>query len=933
MQNTLAVKLFIILSFIFSAKLVFAQSSKISGRVTDAENNSPVVGASVIIEESKKGASTDVEGRFFLQVENSKKITIQISSIGFVTKRIEDISVNENGESFEIALSPQSSQLQQVTVQSSVRKESVSALYLRQKNSSSISDGISADVIKKSPDKSTGDVLKRVSGASVQDNKFVVIRGLSERYNSSLLNNSILPSTEPDKKAFAFDIIPSSLVDNLVIYKAATPDLPGDFAGGVVKVSTKDYPSKKINELSFSIGYNSLTTFKNFYKGFPTGKWDWLGFYDDSRLIPASYYNNKAGFINLSDDQKKFATKQFSNTYGYESAYRSMPNISVSYTGGNTKVIGNTKKFGYIYELGYGSARRVSDRVRDEYETYDFFAYNYNTANYDMKSNLSALLNLTYSYRKSKLSWKTLFNNDFIKTEGIRNGYDVSNGNDYRFNIKSTNTEATQNGIINSVVEGSHSLNKGFIVDWNGSYARTYRNQPDQKILAYHTDPGYDVYNLTLSNENSPDIRNAGRVYSFLFENIYGANANLSKQFKWLGETQKIKIGTSNYYRDRNAEVNALGYSILNSAGNRLSIPETKGTTFNNIFTPENIDHYNLTVANIATNSTDYTGTALMNGGFIMLDNKFSDKIKFTWGVRAENYVQEIKSPNRQNIKLNNFDILPSLLFTYSLNKKSNLRLAASQAVNRPEFRELADYSVYDYDNNFVIRGNPNLQRCKNTNADIRYEWFPSAGEIISLSVFYKHFDKPIEQVNNGNDVLSYANAENAKAYGTEIELRKKLDFIGNNFFNHLTLYANAAYIKGSVKFADLTINSPLQGQSPYLINSGLTYATSGDDFSVNLLYNRIGPRLRFRAINGASKNIFEKPRDVMDLQIAKKMLNNKFEVRLTVNDIFAQAYAWYYKFDPNPSNTKYDPSTDRLITSTKYGTTTTLSLKYNLGK
>jgi hypothetical protein len=610
-----------------------------------------------------------------------------------------------------------------------------------------------------------------------------------------------------------------------------------------------------------------------------------------------------------------------------------MPNISVSYTGGNTKVIGNTKKFGYIYELGYGSARRVSDRVRDEYETYDFFAYNYNTANYDMKSNLSALLNLTYSYRKSKLSWKTLFNNDFIKTEGIRNGYDVSNGNDYRFNIKSTNTETTQNGIINSVVEGSHSLNKGFTVDWNGSYARTYRNQPDQKILAYHTDPGYDVYNLTLSNENSPDIRNAGRVYSFLFENIYGANVNLTKQFKWLGETQKIKLGTSNYYRDRNAEVNALGYSVLNSAGNRLSIPETKGTTFNNIFTPENIDHYNLTVANIATNSTDYTGTALMNGGFVMLDNKFSDKIKLTWGVRAESYVQEIKSPNRQNIKLNNFDVLPSLLFTYSLNKKSNLRLAASQAVNRPEFRELADYSVYDYDNNFVIRGNPNLQRCKNTNADIRYEWFPSAGEIISLSVFYKYFDKPIEQVNNGNDVLSYANAENAKAYGTEIELRKKLDFIGNSFFNHLMLYANAAYIKGSVKFADLTINSPLQGQSPYLINSGLTYATSGDDFSVNLLYNRIGPRLRFRAISGASKNIFEKPRDVMDLQIAKKILNNKFEVRLTVNDIFAQAYAWYYKFDPNPSNTKYDPSTDRLITSTKYGTTTTLSLKYNLGK
>ena len=137
------------------------------------------------------------------------------------------------------------------------------------------------------------------------------------------------------------------------------------------------------------------------------------------------------------------------------------------------------------------------------------------------------------------------------------------------------------------------------------------------------------------------------------------------------------------------------------------------------------------------------------------------------------------------------------------------------------------------------------------------------------------------------------------------------------DFFNHLTLYTNAAYIKGSVKFGDLTINSPLQGQSPYLVNSGLTYSTDGDDLSVNILYNRIGPSLRFRAINGAAKNIFEKPRDVMDLQIAKKMLNNKLEVSLTVSDIFAKAYAWYYKFDPNPSNYKYDPSTDRIITAT----------------
>ena len=437
---------------------------------------------------------------------------------------------------------------------------------------------------------------------------------------------------------------------------------------------------------------------------------------------------------------------------------------------------------------------------------------------------------------------------------------------------------------------------------------------------------------MNTSAENSPEISNAGRVYSFLYEDIYGANLNVTKEFDWLGQTQKLKIGTSNYYRDRNVEVNALGYSILNSAGFLATIPESKIATFNTIFSPENIDAYNLTVSNIPTNSTANSGTALMNAGYIMLDDKFSNKIKLTWGARVENYKQEIKAENKNENKHSNFDILPSLLFTYSLNSKTNFRLAGSQAVNRPEFRELADYRVYDYNNEVNLIGNPGLQRTKNTNPDLRYKWFPAMGEIISASVFYKYFDKPIEQVNLGNNILSWANADNATAYGIELELRKKLSSSEANFLNHLSVYANAAYIKGSIKFADVTSNSPLQGQSPYVINGGLTYE-DGNNFSANLLYNRIGPRLRFRAINGAGRNIFEKPRDVLDFQVSKKFLNQKFELRLTLNDILAQACTWYYKYEQNPSKINYNASTDRIMLQTNYGTTTSLSLKYSFGK
>ena len=910
----------------------FAQSQKISGKVIDIENNSPVVGASIVIEQNKKGTNSDAEGGFFLVLPPNEKVNIIVSSVGFAPKTLKNISAGTAGQTFEIALKRASSQLSNVVVRSAgARRESVSSLYLQQKNSSSISDGISAEVIRRSPDRSTGEVLKRVSGASVQDNKFVVIRGLSERYNTSLLNNSVLPSTEPDKKAFSFDIIPSSLIDNLVIYKSATPDLPGDFSGGAIKVSTKDFPAKQLSELSLSVGYNSQTTFKNFYKSRDEGNLDWIGLFDNkSRLIPGAYYRRRgAAFFNASPAFKGEVTKLFPNTFGYNPAYQSTPNLSFSYTGGNTKIIGNNK-LGFIYSLSYGEGRRVVNRVRDEYlATSDkLFQYEYATTNYDERKNLSALLNLTYTFGKTKLSWKNIFNNDFTKTAALRNGRNEVNNPDV-FYYKSTNTEAMNNGLFNSVLEGLHSFKKDWTIDWAASYGLTYRNQPDQKILTFVTNSGDpSTYFLKVGYENSPEIRNAGRIYSFLTEGIYGANLNFTKQFNWLGKQQKLKFGTYNYFRDRNVQVDALGYGTLKSVATPIEV--TKGLSFSNILQSSTIDQYNLTLANIPSQSIDYKGQVISNAGYVMLDNKFSDKVKLTWGARVEKYNQKVTTANKKDIEKDNTDILPSLLLTYSLGTKANLRLAGSQAVNRPEFRELASYETYDYENYISVLGNPDLVRAKNTNADLKYEWFPSAGEILSAGLFYKYFDKPIEQVNLGNDKFSYSNADHATAYGIEIEARKKMDFINNAFFSGLTAYANAAYIKGGVTFGSISSSNPLQGQSPYLINGGLTYSSPKDDFSVNALYNKIGPRLRFRSILGAGLNIYEKPRDMFDVQLTKKFAQNKFEVKLTISDILAQPFSWYYKFDPNPKNINYKAGDDRIINSYKYGTTTTVSLKYN---
>ncbi len=921
-------------SFLFIASYGQVKNVKISGRVTDITNGAPLSGASVLIESTKAGVKTDVEGNFFMSLETGKTYNLLFSNVGYQSKIIEAVTTSA-GENLPInvALEHVSATLENVIVRSSSRRESTASVYAAQKNSYTISDAISAESIRKSPDRNTGEVLKRVSGASVQDNKFVIIRGLNERYNSSLINNSVLPSTEPDKKAFSFDIIPASLVDNVTIYKSPTPDLPGDFAGGAVKVTTKDYPSRPVSDLTLIIGYNSLTTGKSFYKGVPTGSVDALSYFNNSRLMPGGYYNNRgAEFINLTSEQKKTITQQFPNDFAYEKACSSQPNFSLSYTGGNTTLMG-ANKFGIIYTVAYATGRRVIERTRNEYESYTLQDYQYNTTNYDMRSVFSAMVNMTYSYGKSKISWKNFFNNDFYKTVALRAGTNTANA-DFPFKYKGENNEATGNGIGNSVIEGVHNLNKGWTVDWNGSFGVTYRWQPDQAVVSFRTDPNGSEYYVPLSNENSPDIINAGRVYSYLTEYIYGANVNGTKIFTWNGRQQRLKIGTANYYRDRAIEVDAMGYSSLDARFGTIRVPETKDITASTIFNATNAAAYNMVVANIGTASTNYTGTALLNAGYIMMDNNLTDKIRLTWGLRVENYKQQLVTPGKANVDLNNLDLLPSFVFTYALNKKTNLRAAASQSVNRPEFRELATYRVYDYENNYYVLGNDTLQRSKNFNADLRYEYFPASGEILSASVFYKNFDQPIEQTNQGNSVLSFVNADGADVYGVEVEARKNLGFISSGFLEDMVIYANAAFMKGSVQFNGITYNNPMQGQSPYLVNGGLGYSTDNNSLSFNVLYNIIGPRLKYRAVtstSGAGRNIYEAPRNVLDFQVSKRMLNNKLEVKLTIGDILAESYTWYMKFQPNPTKVSYDASQDQIINTYKLGSTVLFGLTWSL--
>lgn len=230
-------------------------TGKVSGQLLDTKSGDPVIGATIRV--GAKGTTTDINGQYELTLAAGTH-TLEISSIGYTAKKVTDVVIKAGQSAvLNLTLAPQKGTLKGVEVVASARKETVAALYVRQKNAESITDGISAEQIRATPDNNTAQVLKRVSGLTIQDDKFVTVRGLSERYNSVQLNGSNLPSTEPNRRNFAFDIIPSSLVGGIVVNKTATPDQPGEFAGAIVQVNTIDVPLENFLSLSAGTGYNT----------------------------------------------------------------------------------------------------------------------------------------------------------------------------------------------------------------------------------------------------------------------------------------------------------------------------------------------------------------------------------------------------------------------------------------------------------------------------------------------------------------------------------------------------------------------------------------------------------------------------------------------------------------------------------------------------
>lgn len=987
MKRIVLILFCLVFKFTFSNVLIEDDENKhaaISGTIRDASTGEIIPFAYVFLVGTEMKVQTDLNGKYTFDKLGNGKYEVQAKYPSFIPKSVFVEVTHKETYIADITLENVITNKEEITIKAKKPRGDL-GVELEKKNNGSVSDVISSVTLAKTPDKSAGDALKRVSGASIQDNKFAIIRGLNDRYNAAYLNGAPLPSSESDRKAFSFDIFPVNMLENLTIIKTASPEMPAEFAGGVIQIKTKDIPENNFQSLSFGSAYNTITTLKDqvTYKG---GKTDFLGMDDGTRKIPSAIPSQDQ-FPSLMSDQAVLA-KQFTTNWGTTNQHFS-PNMSLQYAGGFNAKINTREKvreLGFIGSLSYNKTNNFNQTIRRSYTA--------NAAGGEGASQLeNDLLDKVYSTQvlaggMANFSLK-LNNKNYI---GFKNLFSVNSDdrliartgelNPLESNpslLKSNAYWFTQNNIYSAQLTGDHSLfNDKIKVNWVGSYSNILRTVPNlrrsiytrYKYLNDPTDPNPTdtMYVANISQTNVGPDYGGGMFFSTNKEDIESFKINLAYHLDTIkGMTTELKIGALYQLRNRDFTARQLGYTKYGVSGGNVTFDnDLLYLSEDKIFAPENMGLISpgvggFKISDGTKNSDSYQAKSTISAGFVSIDNRFSKKFRLLWGARGEYFTQYLTAlrADKSQLIINSekFDILPSFNFIYSPTRRQNIRLSGSQTLNRPEYRELAPFAFYDFNTQFVISGNDSLQRAKITNLDLRYEWYPGKNQILSGSFFYKHFENPIEQIARPDvtNEISFKNVPTAYNYGFELEFRSLIGSLVNadsaSRLQNLTLYSNVAIIRSVV---DVSQNvgtpyetRPLQGQSPYVLNSGLTYEDKKNKLSYTLNLNRVGQRIYILG-SVVQPDIWEKSRTFLDFQVAKSFMKEKMELKLNFQNILAQDLVFYQNNYDATSTSRtgskmtnalflgdkenkngYDAQVDDLVWSTQFGRTFSFVLTY----
>ena len=884
-----------------------AQSSgRIVGRVVDNEQGNPVSGAQVEIIGTRLTTTTAVDGRYAVQGIAAGPTSVRVRMIGFAPKVITGIIVPDGGTvSQDVALAATAVQLAEISVSAEAERGTVNRALDEQRNATNIVNSVSAEQIARSPDSDASQAVQRVSGVTVQEGKYVFVRGLGERYTTTSLNGARIPSPEPERKVVPLDLFPSALLEGITTSKTFTPDQPGDFSGAQVNLTTREFPARRMLSFSMSAGLNDAATAQNVFKA-PTVGREWVGFAGGARQLPDPI--KAAGSLGgVSQTQMNDFIGMFRNAWSTRDGNGS-PNGGLGVSlGGEDPLLG--QPVGYLASFNYSYGQEIRDQetkglvvcdVADCSRVRPFNSYAGSAARNSVL--WGGILNLsTRIGSHTKLN----FNNTYSRSADNEGSFLQGDNEEFQQfgQLQITRLTFTARSVRSHQLQGEHLLGDRNFIDWSVNLSDVQRDEPDRSDLAYGTaDPSTGAA-VTPYWLGVP--RSAVRTFSELDETGWDLGGNVRRLFGSLSRPLVVKVGGAYRHVSRDADTRA--YDINNRSLSRSELTAPAETIFDGAYAQQG---RLLMFAN--ANAGRYEARDQIAAGFAQAEIPVSARLQLVGGARVENWrlnvdtrtVTGLVAPARPR----KTDVLPALGLTYRLTDDQNFRLSATQTLARPEYRELSPVPYFEQIGLLTTFGNPDLERTLIKNLDARWEWFPRSGEVISVGVFAKWFDQPIERViipQAGALANSFVNAVGANNYGLELELRKGLDVLADGLAP-LSVFANTTLMKSDIDLgansAGLTnLSRPMAGQSEYVVNAGLTYTNQSGALSGTLLYNVTGRRI-FEAGAGGLPDSYEEARHVIDASLhfpiagtlsgradAKNLLNAPF--RLNQGGIVRQRY------------------------------------------
>lgn len=895
------------------------QTGKISGILVDAETGDALIGANVYLDGTTIGCSTDLDGSYVILNVPEGTYTLVVSMLSYTETRVTDVKVKAN-ETTQISLTikPEALTGETVTVEARAVENTEALLLKKRQRSNSVSDAISAEAISRSGSGNAAEAMTQVTGASVVDGKYVYIRGLGERYSSTMLNGAELPSADPERKAVHMDMFPSNLLDNIVTLKTFTPDKPGNFSGGMVDVGTKNYPEKFTLKFSTSTSYNTQTTFESNYLSYPGGSGDWTGMDDGTRDIPGSIGDPKqiptiqeAKSDPAKAKQLDEASKAFSSVMSPVDK-RAPMNQSYAFSIGNqTHAIG--PPLGYMVSFSY----------KRDYSSYD----NGKSERWQLPSDvaetdsLNPRILLNDSKGSDEVNWGGLIalNSKLSDNHEINANifYTQSGESSSRYLVgrwpeqlgtanaffETRVLKYTERNIQSYQLSGEHYFESllNMKLDWKGALSKNSQHEPDTRYFSDHfvTRPfqGRDttIYSISVGNYPSP-----ARYFRDLEEDGSNLEMNLAFPFdQWNGIPGKLKFGGYYSKKDRTFEETRFEYNItsIRYAGNDQDYFSQENLGIVGYDSTRNKDIWGnyIQLAPDASGG-DYDGNEKISAAYTMIELPLYRSLRFVGGVRFEATRMDVASPDttkpdslRRGL-LHNDDWLPSINLIYQVVNNMNLRASYGRTLARPTMREKAPYVNYEFVNDYAFAGNIKLKRTLIDNFDLRWEWFLRPGELFAVSGFYKKFINPIERTiipsSADNPEITYQNVDEGTVIGLELEARKRLDEI-YSWFNYFQLGFNLSLVHSKVdipqkkldEFIQLDPNRevftkntrPLQGQSSYILNIDFGYNNYKAGTAANLYFNVFGERLA-EVTSDATPDVYEQPRNLLNFTMSQQL-------------------------------------------------------------